>query len=81
MIVKGTTRVDVDIDLKSILIDLYESKVGNNTSIVSKDGKFYLEYSRHIENRGWEGYTTPITQNKYDTLIALKNLIDNFNYL
>jgi hypothetical protein len=81
MIVKGTTRVDVDIDLKSVLIGLYESKVGKNTSIVSKDGKFYLEYSYHIENRGNEYDLTEITQNKYDALTALRDLITNFNYL
>jgi len=81
MKVKGTTQIEVDIDLKSVLIGLYESKVGRNTSVISKDGKFYLEYSYHIENRGEDYSLTEIPQNKYNALVALRDLIQNFNYL
>lgn len=87
MKVKGTTQVEVDIDLKPTVIELYTASVGYYTTLVSEDNKYYLQSSPPIDNtdplapRGATYRLTEIPQNKYNALVALRDLIQNFNYL
>ena len=81
MRVKGTTKVEVDINLKSVLIELYDSKVGRHTSVIARDNKYYLEYSDHIENMGNYYTLTETSKNNYDALVSLRDLITNFDNL
>jgi hypothetical protein len=80
MKVQGTTQVEVDINLLFILEKIYKSKTRGET-LIKKDGKFYLDSSRHIENRGWDINLSEISKERYDTLKALELVIKNFKLL
>lgn len=80
MKVKGTTQVEVDINLPVILLNIYKLKTREQT-LIKKDGKFYLDNSKFIENRGWDKNLTEISKERYDTLKALEVVIKNFKLL
>lgn len=80
MKVQGTTQIEVDINLPVILLRIYRTKTKEKT-LVKKDGKFYLDNSEFIENRGWDRDMIEISEEKYNTLKALELVIKNFKLL
>lgn len=81
MKVKGTTTVDVDINLKQVLLEILSKKIGWHEYLENKGDKYYIQYSQYIENRGTEKSSVEITKDRYDALLALETLTHKFDYL